>query len=527
MSAPFSKFEHFGAIANQAERVQLAQSIYEQLITKTNDANNFQKLSAENFGSAISKILDNESMKELTRQDPALAEKVTLEILEFINRAKREINTSENPFDEEYHLLQSFSEIEKNNFVEIWPPTSSFLQSNYSKNQVNCSFYSQEFEKILESKEGMKDIRSFISVKEHLTEKWQQYLFTKQTKWELSIIDKWRAKFTQDLYNRIEELKKLQQILEPFTSELGRLFDMSKGSWQKGNFEILKHYADLLQKDKELNNLAEMLGKMRQAEKELEAETFNNTSVKPKWEAIHASKSDLIGVIESDDLSSILPSETALLSDHNLESVFIKKFVEKKLQTFEYQAKVLSFQEEVFEDKRKKDKESKGPFIICVDTSGSMHGTPETVAKTLCFAILKIAIRENRKCFLISFSTGVEVLNLRDLKNSLEKILEFLGMSFHGGTDAEPAIEEAIKVLTEKDYNKADVLMITDGVMSPLQVETKASITKVKETGTKFHCLVVGNSANPALLSDFDNNWYYNPNSSESMKSFIEGLRIL
>jgi uncharacterized protein with von Willebrand factor type A (vWA) domain len=53
-----------------------------------------------------------------------------------------------------------------------------------------------------------------------------------------------------------------------------------------------------------------------------------------------------------------------------------------------------------FQDKRQKEKEeAKGPFIICVDTSGSMHGTPETVAKTLCFAILKIAIKRKQKMF--------------------------------------------------------------------------------------------------------------------------------
>ena len=129
--------------------------------------------------------------------------------------------------------------------------------------------------------------------------------------------------------------------------------------------------------------------------------------------------------------------------------------MEKKLQTFEYESKSLSYKEEKFEDKRLKSKElDKGPFIICVDTSGSMHGTPELVAKTLCFAILKIAIQENRKCYLISFSTSIETLNLSDFKNSMEKLLQFLAMSFHGGTDATPAVQESLKMLQTKDYEK-------------------------------------------------------------------------
>lgn len=152
--------------------------------------------------------------------------------------------------------------------------------------------------------------------------------------------------------------------------------------------------------------------------------------MKPEWKVEHASKADLIGIHQSDDLSCLLPSETALLTDEAMQSVFFKKFAEKKLQTFEYQAKMLSYREEELGQTTKGKKKAKDYFIICVDTGGSMHGTPETVAKTLCFAILKIAIRDNRKCYLISFSTGIETLNLTDLKNSLDKIISFLSMSF-------------------------------------------------------------------------------------------------
>lgn len=92
--------------------------------------------------------------------------------------------------------------------------------------------------------------------------------------------------------------------------------------------------------------------------------------------------------------------------------------------------------------KKEQDEDAQGPFIICVDTSGSMHGTAENVSKTLCFAILKIAIRDNRKCFLISYSTQLMTLNLTDFKTSIDKLIEFLSMSFNGGTDATPAMQK-------------------------------------------------------------------------------------
>jgi hypothetical protein len=43
-----------------------------------------------------------------------------------------------------------------------------------------------------------------------------------------------------------------------------------------------------LQRDKSLKELAEMLGKMRQAEKEFEEELFANIQLKPEWKVEHA-----------------------------------------------------------------------------------------------------------------------------------------------------------------------------------------------------------------------------------------------
>jgi uncharacterized protein with von Willebrand factor type A (vWA) domain len=152
---------------------------------------------------------------------------------------------------------------------------------------------------------------------------------------------------------------------------------------------------------------------------------------------------------------------------------------------------------------------------------------PERVAKTLCFAILKIAIRENRKCFLISFSTGIETLNMTDLKNSLDKVIDFLSMSFHGGTDASPAMHEALRQLGNEQYKKADILMISDFVMPPFDIQTLEQINNAKENKTKFHSLVIGSSQNKSIITDFDNNWFYNPNSSADILTLVKNLHSL
>lgn len=526
MTPTFNKFEKFGSIGNEASRKKMAERIHDFIRSKKPSTTGLSDSETENFASSIDEIISDATLKEMCSKDSDLAEKVTSEILDFVNSAKREINTTANPFDSERKKVSELSKTSQAKFAEAWPKADQYLKSNYSSKQIDPSFYTAQFQESLFSKK--KDRPSFEAVREHLTEKWEGLIDAKQTQWELNIIDKWRKKVAEDLYRRLEEVKQLQQLLEPFTDELGRLFDMSSGKWQKVNFELLKRYAELLKNDKALKELAEMLGRMQEAEKEVEQELFQNTRIKNEWQIEHASRSDLVGIRESDDLSSLLPSETALLADPSLQAVFMKKFAEKKLQTFEYEGRFLSSNKEDFLDKREKTKETKGPFIICVDTSGSMHGTPEMVAKTLCFAILKIAFRDNRKCFLISFSTGIETLDLSDLKNSLDKIVEFLSMSFHGGTDATPALQEALNQLEKEDYTKADLLMISDFVMAGLPDSITKKISSAKEKGkTKFHSLVIGSSQNTKAMISFDNNWFYQEGNNGSMIKLVKGLRDL
>ena len=56
--------------------------------------------------------------------------------------------------------------------------------------------------------------------------------------------------------------------------------------------------------------------------------------------------------------------------------------------------------------------DSKGPMILCIDTNGSMNGTPEYIAKAIALYFATQSMKEKRKCFLINFSTSIETLEL-------------------------------------------------------------------------------------------------------------------
>ncbi len=526
MSNDFARFENFGSIADAPTRRKIAAAIQAHLASGGKVPLGLSPKESAQFATALQKISANPTLLALCAQDEALTSQITQEILGFINATQRKLNTASDPFEKEKAVQTRLGYAPAAEFTTHWKVIAEFLKSNYAQKEIDTDFYTGEFETALKSPLDEKTAAKFQSIKTHLHDRWQALLTQKELAHQLDLIEKERAQFVKELYARAEELKKLKEALEPFTQELGRLWDMSKGNWQRVNFDLLKQYAALLQRNEALQQLAEMLGKMRKAETTLEEELYKDIEIKTVWKVERAQKSELVGIKESDDLNNLLPGETALLGDPDLELLFYKRFAEKKLQVYDFQGKIKDVQEEEIERTRFKSKEEKkGPIIICVDTSGSMHGAPETVAKTLCFAILKIALQERRKCFLISFSTAITTLDLTDFQHSLDKLLNFLGMSFHGGTDASPALQESLRMLERDAYKKADVLMISDFVMGELGTELTQKIKDAKENATRFHSLVIGTSANTGVVKAFDNNWIYDPARPEGLKTLLMQMR--
>lgn len=574
-NSTLSNFETFGGIGTHPERQRFVDGLLDKIKGATKDRISLPKgKEIKPFSDTADQITDNITLQKLALENEEIAAQITEDIIKWTKKTHKNIQRN-NPFFNEEELLEKAQRYTGEEFIDSFDDFKTLLGDNYSKEEIDFSFYdskikyfdnlpnakkalkykinslskgnipknasiskiinSPEFKKIEDEFGGLdgfyQKYNSDVSnqkevLKQTFFKDWTTNLQKNKLHYELEQIDKARKKFTEELYKKIEEFNHLKNLLQPFTNDLGRLWDMSNGTWNKTGFDILKRYAELLTKDKNLQDLAELLGRFRKTEKEYEEEIFKETIIKPEWKIEPAQKSELVGIRESDDLSSLLGSEIALLSETSTEPLFYKKFVEKKLLTFEYQAKSLQYKQEEKESKRKKAKENdKGPIIICIDTSGSMHGTPEQVAKMLCFALLKIASQDKRKCYLISFSTKIQTLNLTDLKNSIEKLIDFLGMSFHGGTDASPALQEALKMLETNDYKKADVLVVSDFVMPTPNEEIVKNIKNEKAKDCHFHSLTIGKTGNKNIFNEFDHNWMYNPNKPETLIELVKNVK--
>lgn len=203
---------------------------------------------------------------------------------------------------------------------------------------------------------------------------------------------------------------------------------------------------------------------------------------------------------------TVLANLRNICCHHARVTTLRKKYVERRLQTFDFRSQTLV---KVQAEQSETTPSGPGPYIVCLDTSSSMSGFPEKVAKAICYGLILRSRAEKRACYLISYSIDIEVLNLADWEQQQEQIVNFLSYSFYGGTNLEPALKEALRMLQCDEYSLADVLVISDFEIRDLSLETLTAINKVREHNTLFHSLEVGCGGNNEVLVQFDVYWYY------------------
>lgn len=543
------KFEKFGSsdFGNELERKKLTQAIADEMDTSLKEE---EKLPFQENQSSqeAEKFLqpENQDQKELldfAKNHSELNQQIQEEIVETLQSAydETELTNPENPFYEENLLINSINNVDDEDLLKNlskWEQKISETPTG-KENSTDINFYKKQFRELSVSneenqkKKSKKDNKYFNNqieiLSRNLKSDLQKSLQERYISWQLEEIDKRRKAYLEELYKKIEQFKKLEERLSSFIKNFGRLWDLSNIDFQDYGFEILKTYADLLENDDSLKELADMMGRQATETERFEKELREKTVIKTEYHPKPAYRGQINGLRLSGEISSCLPSELAMSKNPTTKLYFAQKFAERKLQSYSYINQQKTYRQEKTTEEVEvsiKEKEPKGPVIICVDTSGSMNGTPERVAKTITFALAKKCLEDDRKCFLISFSTGIEVQDLSTVEkgNGLTSLVNFLRKSFNGGTDATPALDESLRQLKTEKYKNADVLMISDFIMDTLPPNTIESIKKEQKKGTYFYSLVIGNSANNQAIGCFNESLDYNPNDTNSRRRFCEKI---
>ena len=234
---------------------------------------------------------------------------------------------------------------------------------------------------------------------------------------------------------------------------------------------------------------------------------------KPSGHFPTAAKSDITGITIGDNLSSLLPSETALLSCPATQPTFYRNYVEKRLQIF---ASASSGNAPVTHQD--------GPVIICLDTSGSMRGEKVEIACNLTMAITIIAQRRKRDVLVVKYSDWHFLLKVTKLSRQREDLEKFLS-SYQGCGNAENELFRWLfkDILpNEKAFDTADILCITDFGWEPLNDYTIKLIESFKRKGMIFYGLnVLGFekwSFDP-MTTVCDSLWKWSSNHLEEMNT--------
>ena len=177
------------------------------------------------------------------------------------------------------------------------------------------------------------------------------------------------------------------------------------------------------------------------------------------------------GIRRSDRIGRMLPAEAMLLGHPRLRLVWHARRAERTLLTYEDDDRLEETRLHEARVRRPSPRPKfgkrleMGPMLICVDTSGSMQGGAEAVAKATVLEAVRVAHAQRRACHVFAFGGPDEVVELEIAVDTegIERLIRFLGQSFQGGTDICGPLERAIAKLEDERWHLADLLVASDG----------------------------------------------------------------
>lgn len=285
-------------------------------------------------------------------------------------------------------------------------------------------------------------------------------------------------------------------------------FGNDKGKKHYINFNTLTAYLQSLKNSKALSKIAKILGRAKEAKKQ------GHGSGQAGLQEAHSKryKEELQGVTLGRDLENLLPQELALLGDSDLELLFDLKYIQNRLFCFEKQA--------LSTINTPKRASNQGAMIICIDTSSSMRGKPEHIAKSLALYLATQAQTQERACYLINFSTNIETMELSG-RGGLARLLGFLSMSFHGGTDMSPALRAGVQKMQSEAFKKSDLIVISDGGFGHISSTLEKQMQAQRKGGNKFYLLDINGRSGAKKF--FDIHWLYNTKSDNTRVLYRSG----
>lgn len=308
---------------------------------------------------------------------------------------------------------------------------------------------------------------------------------------------------------RLEIWEELESVFTDLGLVTGLGWDLSQGLFQSHGWMNLVKLQKIVEQIPQLREVIETLGRMKDTEGEPIIEeiiSFMSVTFRNEIEVTTPLvPMETKGITRSDSISRMLPQEAAFFGHPVLKKLWHARRAEHALLSYavegtELITEIKELEQEVKESKAgNKVNRNRGPMIVCLDTSGSMSGAPENVAKALVLQCISVAKKEKRACFVYLFGSKGEVkeMGLTPDKAGLEQMLLFLSMSFGGGTDVEGPLNMALERSDEKQWQQADILLVSDGEFSVSSGLSRKISNRKELRGMSVHGVVIGDSLSP------------------------------
>lgn len=315
---------------------------------------------------------------------------------------------------------------------------------------------------------------------------------------------------SQPLSSLVDEIKGHLDSLELLNTIFpGRMWDYSLRELHNEYIQNLEKYASVVKNSQELKDIIETIGRI-----ELE---YGSKKISISTNG----KSEMHSIHYSNNIEHMLPMEVMKLKNPVLKKKFYADLLENKLLSYQLRGKNWVSGPPI--------KKRKGPVVALVDTSGSMHGTPEILAKSVILAITKLMLKEKRDVKISLFSSVGQTIDieLTNKKKMAKEFLDFIQCSFGGGTDFNTALKSGLESLKEEKFKGADILFITDGLSSISNKSILEEWKSLKETQeARIYSLIVGNNNLGGLeeISDISyivqntSNWSINQSPANFVK---------
>ena len=290
---------------------------------------------------------------------------------------------------------------------------------------------------------------------------------------------------------------------------LGRGWDLTLGVLHHTGWHDLLRLRDLIERLPRMREIVRALGRLHDSDaKESVAERvflpMRRLEEERREVRTPLVPADTRGVERSGSIARMLPVEAAMLGHPKLRMLWHARRSEQALLTYRVEGveieRTLVEHETMEGAEAPRPEQERGPILAVIDTSGSMHGLPEQVAKALVLEALRTAHAEKRPCRLYAFSgPGQAVEQALDLSpEGIAPLLDFLGFSFGGGSDPTEVLARVLRQLRDGEWAKADVLFVSDGEW-PAPPELAKPVQSARDEGTRFHGIQIGNRERTGL----------------------------